>query len=365
MSKAGKIRFDGKSKRFYVDLYWRGKRERLYKYMGHMPCKVVEMAEFLLQDIRREIDKGIFDPERYRSRRPMHIAEYSQNWLDTLDVSAATLHDYKNSLNNHILPKLGKVFLSDITADKLKKFQNQIDRAPKGKKNVMDCLKMIFRAAHESGYISYLPTWPTLKVKKPAIRWLTQADQWHILPFIPQEDRYIFVFMMLTGCRPSEARAFRKCDIQYDHILFAKAFDRNEELKDVKGVHEQAFPLHTNLEELLDSVPRNLTPFVFLNPKTGRPYTKNINRIWNQACDDAGVKHVRLYQSTRHSFACNLLNSGIDKGIIQRLLRHSDPKMVDRYAEYATNALKIKLDNVFNIDRQQTVSKAKIDVVNS
>lgn len=236
MSKVGKIRFDAKSKRYFVDLYWQGKRERLYKHMGHMPCRVVEMAEFLLQDIRREIDKGIFDPERYRNRRPVHLAEYAENWLESLDVAAATLHDYKNSLNNHILPKLGTVFLSDITADKLKKFQNKIDRAPKGKKNVMDCLKMIMRAAHDSGHIAYMPKWPTLKVRKPAIRWL--------------------------------------------------------------------------------------------------------------------------------SHACNLLNSGIDKGVIQRLLRHSDPKMVDRYAEYATNSLRIKLDNVFSLDRQQTVSKAKTDVLN-
>ncbi len=41
-----------------------------------------------------------------------------------------------------------------------------------------------------------------------------------------------------------------------------------------------------------------------------------------------------------------MLNAGIDKAMVQRLLRHTDPKMTDRYSEYSTNALKIALDNV-------------------
>ena len=48
----------------------------------------------------------------------------------------------------------------------------------------------------------------------------------------------------------------------------------------------------------------------------------------------------------RHSFGCQMLNAGIDKSMVQRLLRHTDPKMTDRYAEYSTNSLKIALDNV-------------------
>ena len=79
----------------------------------------------------------------------------------------------------------------------------------------------------------------------------------------------------------------------------------------------------------------------------------------NKGCKDAGVLRVPLYQATRHSFVCQMLNSGIDKSMVQRLLRHTDPKITDRYAEYSTNALRVKLDNVFRINRQETVRKAK------
>ena len=165
--------------------------------------------------------------------------------------------------------------------------------------------------------------------------------------------------MVLTGCRPSEARAFRKVDIFESHIVFAVTFGRSQDLKNVKGFNEEPFPLHAELEQLLESVPKNLTPFIFVNPRTGRPYTKHITKIWNKACKDAGVLRVPLYQATRHSFVCQMLNSGIDKSMVQRLLRHTDPKITDRYAEYSTNSLRVKLDNVFRINRQETVRKAK------
>ncbi len=43
---------------------------------------------------------------------------------------------------------------------------------------------------------------------------------------------------------------------------------------------------------------------------------------------------VEFYHATRHSFAFQVLNSGVDKSIVQRLLRHTDPKMtVEKMAE--------------------------------
>ena len=358
----GHVRYNKSLKGWYVDIYHLGQRHRIYKYLGVMPCPTKESAEQLKLILNDEINKDPHNwtPARHKQSSPLHLKEYSDTWLKTLDVSAATMHDYLNSLNKHILPKLGKEYLPDITEDKLKIFQKGINRTPKGKKNVMDCLRMVLRSAYKSGFISKVPDFPKLKVKRPKIRYITQNDQWHILNHIPQEHRYIFTFIVLTGCRPSEARAFRKVDKKDNHIIFAKTFGRGEELKNVKGFNEAPFPLYGALKELLDSVPGNLTPFVFINPNTGRPYGRNINRIWNTACDLAGVRNVRL-GINRHSFGCNALNSGVDKSMVQKLLRHTDSKMTDRYAEYSTEALAITLDNVFDINRQQTVNDQKID----
>jgi integrase len=315
-----------------------------------MPCQTEEMANVLLRDIRSEIDKGVFNPKRYKRQRPLHLEEYAEQWLKNIVVSAGTLHDYKNSLYNHILPVLGNEFLPDINYDKLRKLQTSIKRAIKGKYNTMGCLHKLLKDAKSAGHISQMPEFPGFKGKEsvvpPPIEWIEDVDQWRIINHIPVEDRPIFIFMKITGCRTGEARAFRWIDIRKDHIVFEKTIGYDEKVKEVKGRKAQPFPKTDALDALLESLTKTDLTFVFLNPRTKKPYTKHISKIWNKACTAAEVKKVRLYNAMRHSFGCQMLNAGIDKSMVQRLLRHTDPKMTDRYAEYSTSALKIALDNV-------------------
>ena len=77
----------------------------------------------------------------------------------------------------------------------------------------------------------------------------------------------------------------------------------------------------------------------------------------DKACDDAKLKRVKLYNSTRHSFGTQMLNAGLDKSIVQRLLGHSDSKMTDRYAEYSTDALKLALDNIVKLPQNLKVTQ--------
>jgi integrase len=319
------------------------------------------MAYVLLRDIRSEIDKGIFNPERYKKRKPLHLAEYAEQWLKNVVVSRGTLHDYKNSLNNHILPVLGKEFLPDINYDKLRKLQTSINRAPNGKYNTMGCLHKLMQDAHDSGHISQMPKFPGFKgsetIVPPRIDWITDADQWKIIDHIPADDRFIFIFMKLTGCRPSEARAFRWIDIKSDHIIFEKTFGRGNELKEVKQKKTRTFPITEALGALFKQIPRRGLNFVFINPRTGRHYNRHINKIWYKACDDAKLKRVRLYNSTRHSFGTQMLNAGLDKALVQRLLGHADSRMTDRYAEYSTSSLKLALDNIVKLPQNLSVSQ--------
>jgi site-specific recombinase XerD len=53
-----------------------------------------------------------------------------------------------------------------------------------------------------------------------------------------------------------------------------------------------------------------------------------------------------------------MLNAGLDKAIVQRLLRHTDPKMTDKYAEYSTDSLKLALDNIMRLPDNARQSKS-------
>ena len=367
MTNIGKSRWDGRAKRFYVDLHLNGKRDRLYHLPtrhGLVPCKTREVAEILLGDIQTDIHRGTFRPENFKKTKAIFLKDYFESWIGEHRASAGTIHDYRNSFKNHIIPVLGDRYLPQIGYKDLKALQNGIKRAPKGKYNTMGALHAMMKEACREGYFTHMPEWPVLsgddEVIPPPVDWLTQEDQWRVIDKIPPDDRYIFLFHMGTGCRSSEARAFRKQDIYWDknYIEFAVTFGLGEELKPVKGKRVVPWPMTDFVRSVLESVAVAQSEFVFLNPRTKKPYTrKSTDGVWERALKAAGCRYVPLNKSMRHSFACNLLNAGIDKSVVQRLLRHTDIKITDRYTEYLTEPLKVAVDNVINLpERWSTIN---------
>lgn len=322
MSDRAKAKWNAKDG-WHVYLRWQGKRYFFSYYLGIKSFRHDKnLAQSSATIINSEIDKQQFRPERwiYQAKKEGTVESYSQGWLERMEPSLAqaTIHDYRNSFHNHINPVIGPTFLEDVNKDRLIVLLNSIKREGKGKKNVMAVLKQMFKDAYESGHISQVPVFPRMtgknQIVKPQIKWLEPQEQFQILEAIPKHHRPIFTFLMLTGCRPSEARAFRREDIRSNHIVFAVAFGHTQkDLKEVKGKKVMPFPLTEALKELFDSTPRYLSPFVFLNEDTGKAYNRNIQRdIFNPAVQKVGM-NIRLNEFGRKSFAMQALEF-LDRG---------------------------------------------------
>ncbi len=357
MSKWGQVRENKQRETWYVDITWDGKRHHIYLMPiggNFITCTSKANATELRSIINSEIERGIFNPARYKTAKPMHLQAYTERWIERIEssISDTTRHDYSNSLKNHILPYLGNEYLPDITSDKLKDFSNQISRAAKGKKNVLGCLHKIMSDAYESGHISKIPKFPMVSTGKKAVIWIDSEDQDIILAKIPSNDRYIFDFMRLTGCRPSEARAFRKIDIRKSNIMFRVTFDRYEKEVNIKTKIERTYPIIEPLMEVLDNAPDRDLRYRFTYSVTGKPYTRStINRIWNKACDEAGVPRIKLYNATKHSLGCQMINAGVDKDLVRQLFGHTNRQMTDAYAEASPVTLRNALNKVVGIKR--------------
>ncbi len=358
MSKWGQVRENKQRGTWYVDITWDGKRHHIYLMPiggGFITCTSKANAIELRSIINSEIERGIFNPARYKTAKPMHLQAYAESWKERIEpsISDTTMHDYNNSLKNHILPYLGNEYLPDITSDKLKDFCNKIQRSAKGKKNVLGCLHKLMSDAYESGHIPKIPKFPTVNTGKKAVIWIDGEDQNIILSKIPDCDRYIFDFMRLTGCRPSEARAFRKIDIRKSNILFRVAFDRYEKEVEIKTKIERTYPIIEPLREVLDNAPDRDLRYRFTYSVTGKPYTRStINRIWNRACDEAGVPRIKLYNATKHSLGCQMINAGVDKDLVRQLFGHTTREMTDAYAEASPVTLRNALNKVVGINRK-------------
>ena len=80
--------------------------------------------------------------------------------------------------------------------------------------------------------------------------------------------------------------------------------------------------------------------WLFPGRKPGTPMsTRQLNRLFHEAADGAGIRKGVNLHTLRHSFATHLLERGSDIRIIQALLGHDKLETTARYARVATGMI--------------------------
>ena len=80
--------------------------------------------------------------------------------------------------------------------------------------------------------------------------------------------------------------------------------------------------------------------WLFPGRKPGQPMTtRQLNRLFHETADGAGIKKGVCLHSLRHSFATHLLERGADIRIIQALLGHDKLDTTARYTRVATGLI--------------------------
>ena len=142
------------------------------------------------------------------------------------------------------------------------------------------------------------------------------------------------------GLRPGEVVRLRVGDIDRDRriirIVQSKGDkDRQVKLPDTVLNLLRDYWLKRSTEP--DADLRADQRYLFPGRSPYRPLTtRQLNRLFHQAADAAGITKPVTVRSLRHSFATHLLEAGVDIRIIQALLGHSSLVSTARYTRVAT-----------------------------
>jgi integrase len=142
----------------------------------------------------------------------------------------------------------------------------------------------------------------------------------------------IILYLLSTGARLSEV-----LNARYEFIDIERRVWRVPATNSNSG-KVRAVPLN---DIALDVLSRQDTEgkfeYVFINRKTGMPYT-TIQKVWDRLRNAANLGHVRIHD-LRHQYASMLVNSGRTLYEVQQILGHSNPKVTQRYSHLSTATL--------------------------
>ncbi|CAB4211802.1 XerD Site-specific recombinase XerD [uncultured Caudovirales phage] len=152
-------------------------------------------------------------------------------------------------------------------------------------------------------------------------------------------QRTLTMLMLQNGLRKTEALTLRKqnIDLKNNALIITGKFDKTR----VVPIITQ--DLHNILKETIKD--KKPTDYLFINPRTNRPYT-DIKKSLKSAAVAAGIDKRVYNHLMRHSFVTSAIMAGVPVAAVRELAGHEDIRTTQDYtklmAEYLqTEAVKI------------------------
>ncbi|MBF0554062.1 MAG: site-specific integrase [Nitrospirae bacterium] len=332
--------------RFYVDIFWKGQRVRVFCDKTGQPLDTYQRALNLQATIQHEIENFTFDISRYSK------AELQKYWASTLldqfleaklkTVAPSYMRAYKILVTSH------KNFFTNMDVRNIKKLDivNYIehlrcrDISNKTIKNHIDNFKTFLTwLKTDIEILQLIPHFPKVETEEYNWTWLNTEEQRKVMILIEEDDRPIIRFLMLYGCRPGEARAlkFKHVDIKHGTITVNSTFSGKiiHDRRKGRGAKPLMLPIHPELLDYLSTRSANALPeaFVFINPRTSGYYSMDaLRKVWDRARKKGGLpKSLRLYDATRHSVGSQLAKQNVSTYFVSKALGHSNTNMTEKY----------------------------------
>ena len=253
-----------------------------------------------------------------------------------------TVKSYRQMIDGHILPALGKVPLSALGREHVAELHYRLRKTPVAANDTVGALSRMLNRAEAWGLVPagsnpcrFVTRYRTRRLE----RFLTEEEFGRLgraLDAVEAEGRIpvhaaaALRLLMLTGCRCGEVLTLRWEDV---------ALERNEVRLRESKTGPRVVPLSPAAARVLRSIPRLAgNPWVIAGREPGARQT-HIADYWYRVRESAGLDDVRLHD-LRHSFASRALALGEDLTMIGKLLGHRKIQTTARYAHLARDSVK-------------------------
>ena len=271
------------------------------------------------------------------------LEQFVQEWRSSVAVNlkGSTTRAAESHLRAHIIPKLGNLPLTEMNTKTVQSFVAYLatgGRSRKTVENVLLTLSSILRVAKSWDYACGSFTLADITMPRQGVkseqRCFTDEEVGKIIAAAPQPFGTILAVTSVLGLRIGEVLALRVSDLDFGRKIIRVRQSVDAATREVQSVKSQAssadVPMPAQLETRLRShlnTHDGKSELLFVN-RRGRPFSANKLRE-----KQLHPLLVRLgiprggFHSLRHGAASALLADGVTPAVVQKQLRHSDPRI--------------------------------------
>ena len=345
-----------------------------------------KQVELRKAELLRQLSKGGLS--KYED---LTFGEYARFYFnDVLCVEKEgrenTIEFYRSILDNHLIPKLGRIKFSKMTYSLIQTYLRELKNTKKQRgtgtltANSRDRIITVFKAiVRHAVQTEIIPPMPWLdRVKKPNARiedggtnkaYALSRDEAVELLNLSKEGKYFpFIALALaTGMHISELMGLTWQDMDLETVTPTVSFWRtlgkvgeyrypknNNRVRKLSIDQKTAQVMRAHKATCMERLPgfsEDMSPFVNLEP--GHPGGKfgqsvGVGETWNIAATSKYVKKLMVkmglpaeasLKSTRHTHATDLLLAGVPLSTVSERLGHADITMTHRTYQHVMNQL--------------------------
>ena len=238
--------------------------------------------------------------------------------LASIDSGLAGIKGNKDSLLSFFGPKQ---VLSEITQDQVDRYraaikqQSDIYKAPSTRNKKLMALSTVLKQNRIKTDLEF----PLEREGDNARQFIFDDEQIEQIVNYFDRDSYmqdLFIYLLDTGCRLSEALRLSKDDIRLDANLITIWVTKTKQPRSV--------PITKRVREILDRRPEG-----FIDG-----YVKDtVQRKFKRCKDTIGLPEEAVLYSCRHTYATKMLEKGVDIQLLAKILGHSSLAMTSRYSK--------------------------------
>ena len=186
-----------------------------------------------------------------------------------------------------------------------------------------------------------------LRWQRNAANQFAEKEGGRVRPEIPDDEyvdflRPLILLAMHTGLRFGELAGLQN---KYVRLRNSKSSGDHSKLRipDPKNKKPHTAPLNEFAEEVLKKWWRQrstIDPDAYVFPDRKGNKLVYIRHYWAPVFREAGLPRGYRFHDLRHEYASKLAKKGVSLIELQRLLNHSNPKMVQRYVDFHPDWMK-------------------------